>query len=234
MEFGILKSKIEKHLLESYENNTFKDAIKIFKKLVMEDQKISKLYNLYDELNSNKGFDKSTAEEYLKESVEVYNRNNPPSKSIELLEWWVGDVKTKNNYKNIDVYLTKNDTKIENILESKKQLIESLTKKEIVREHINVPVNKMIEISNETIENYLKNINESEKNEIKKILSLNESELKTRYNILSEMTIDKLEKTKKDVDDETKKQIDEVISKIQEEKINHISYVKLKELNQSI
>ena len=36
IKFGILKSKIEKVLLESYSNNTFKGELKNFKKLVLE------------------------------------------------------------------------------------------------------------------------------------------------------------------------------------------------------
>jgi len=234
MKFGLLKSKIEKHLLESYSKGVFKDEIKIFKRFVLEDNKLSKLYHLYDELNKNKGFDKGYAEEYLKESVEVYNNTTPSRKSIDLLEWWVGDVETVNEYKDIDTYLSKDDSLIENILSSKKNIIESLTKKEKVNETVNVPLDKMVEVSNQTIETYLQNIDESERKEIKKILSLNEGELIQRFNILSEITIEKLEKTKKDVDEETQKQIDDVIGKIQKESINHISYVKLKELNQSL
>lgn len=234
MKFGLLKSKIEKHLLESYSNNNFKDEIKIFKKLVLEDKKLSKLYHLYDELNKNKGFDKGYAEEYLKESVDVYSNTVPSKKSIDLLEWWIGDVKTENEYKDIDTYLSKEDTLIENILSSKKNIIESLTKKEKIQESLNLPLYKMVEASNQTIETYLQSIDESERKEIKKILSMNEDEIKQRFNILSEITIEKLEKTKKDADEETQKQIDDVINKIQKESINHVSYVKLKELNQSL
>lgn len=41
-------------------------------------------------------------------------------------------------------------------------------------------------------------------------------------------------KRQKKMDEETQKQIDDVINKIQKESINHVSYVKLKELNQSL
>lgn len=234
MKFGLLKSKIEKHLLESFKKNTFKEELQIFKKIVLEDVKVSKLYNLYDELSKNKGFDKTYAEEYLKESVDVYNKNYPSLKSIELLEWWVGDVRTTNNYSDIDTYLSKDDTIIENILFSKKNIVENLTKKESLKEHLNIPINKMVEVSNQTIKSYLEKIDESERKEIQKILSLNEDELVKRYELLSEMTIEKLENTKKDSDEETKKQIELVIEKIKNEDVNHISFVKLKQLNQSI
>ena len=42
--FGLLKTKIENVLLESYANDTFKDEIKNFKKYVLENKNISKLF----------------------------------------------------------------------------------------------------------------------------------------------------------------------------------------------
>ena len=45
MKIGILKSKVEKLLTESYGKNTFKDEIKNFKTYVLENKDISKLFN---------------------------------------------------------------------------------------------------------------------------------------------------------------------------------------------
>ena len=42
--FGLLKTKIENVLLESYANDTFKNELKTFKKLVIENKNISKLF----------------------------------------------------------------------------------------------------------------------------------------------------------------------------------------------
>ena len=44
MKFGILKSKIEEKLLESYIKQNFKNEIKHFKKLVLEDKTISSIF----------------------------------------------------------------------------------------------------------------------------------------------------------------------------------------------
>jgi hypothetical protein len=57
MNFGILKSKIENTLLESYKKGTLKNELKNFKKYVLENKNISKLYYLYGDLSSNKGMD---------------------------------------------------------------------------------------------------------------------------------------------------------------------------------
>ena len=50
MKFGLLKSKIESKLIESYRTNKFKTDIKLFKQLVLEDSSVSKTFYLYDEL----------------------------------------------------------------------------------------------------------------------------------------------------------------------------------------
>ena len=57
--FGLLKTKIENVLLESYANDTFKNELKTFKKLVIENKNISKLFYLYDELSSPKSLSES-------------------------------------------------------------------------------------------------------------------------------------------------------------------------------
>ena len=72
MNFGILKSKIENVLLESYTKDTFKDEIKTFKKIVLENKNISKLFYLYDELNSPKSLNESYAKEYVNECITMY------------------------------------------------------------------------------------------------------------------------------------------------------------------
>ncbi len=41
MKFGLLKSKIEKNLLESYSKGEFKTEMKYFKKLVLENKNIA-------------------------------------------------------------------------------------------------------------------------------------------------------------------------------------------------
>ena len=67
--FGLLKSKIENVLLESYSNNTFKNEITTFKKLVLENKNISNLYYLYDELNSPKSLNESFVNDYINECI---------------------------------------------------------------------------------------------------------------------------------------------------------------------
>ena len=51
MKIGILKSKVEKLLVESMSNDTFKNEIQTFKKLVLEDKNIAKAFYIYDVLD---------------------------------------------------------------------------------------------------------------------------------------------------------------------------------------
>ena len=72
MNFGIIKSRIEHTLLESYKKGTFKEDMKNFKKLVLENKNISKLYYLYDDLSSNKGLHNEIVNDYINESITIY------------------------------------------------------------------------------------------------------------------------------------------------------------------
>ena len=85
MKFGILKSKIEKKLSDSYMNESFKKEISTFKKLVLENESLSKAFHIYNELGEKKGYDDRFAEDFLEECVDLYNRLEVEEKSIYLL-----------------------------------------------------------------------------------------------------------------------------------------------------
>ncbi len=72
MKFGILKSKIENVLIESYKKNTFKKEMFIFEELILKNKNVSKLFYLYGELGSNKGLNESVANEYINQSITLY------------------------------------------------------------------------------------------------------------------------------------------------------------------
>ena len=72
MEFGQIKSKIEKVLVESYNSPSFKTNMFLFKELVLENKNISKIYFLYDELSSKKSLTESLATELINQSTNIY------------------------------------------------------------------------------------------------------------------------------------------------------------------
>ena len=55
MKFGILKSRIENCLVESYRKDTLKKNMFVFEELVLKNKSLSTLYFLYDEIIKNKG-----------------------------------------------------------------------------------------------------------------------------------------------------------------------------------
>ena len=72
MKFGLLKSKIEKCLVESYTNNTIKRDLFVFDQLVAKNKNINKLYFLYDELSSKKDLNESVASDFVNQSIIIY------------------------------------------------------------------------------------------------------------------------------------------------------------------
>jgi hypothetical protein len=234
MEFGFLKSKIELKLVEAYNNKTLENELKTFKKLVLENTDVKKLYYLYDVLSSNKGYQESFAEDYVNECVSIHKTIKLNSKIVNKLNDWTKDIVCENNYKDIDVVLFKNTMMVENIIESKQRIIKTLSTKKEESEVINISMDKMVEVANNTLQNYLSTISESEQKEIKKYISLPQSEIVKRYEVLSEMTIEKLEVLAENSEEEVKTKINETIEKIKTENVDVISLVKLKNLTESL
>jgi len=234
MEFGVLKSKIEKKLTESYSKNNFYKEIKTFKSIVLKNDSISRAYHIYNEISKSKGFEKKFAEDYVNECIDIFNRINFSKKSISLLEYWVKDIKCENYYKDIDTIFNKSTLVIENIIDSKNKIISNLTTKEPTSSLVNIPLEKIVEVANENLKNYLSDLNESELNQVKKYLTLPKNEISKRYDVLSELVIEKLENMLSESDKETNEKITETISKIKNDTVDSISLIKLKTLNENL
>ena len=130
MKFGILKSKIENKLVESYKNNTIKKEMPKFNQLVLKNKNISKLFYLYDELSVNKGLNESIANEYINQSITVYeNSINKISKNdVKSINDWIEGTEYNNEYDVIDDLFSTGITKLEEKIKSKKTILETITK----------------------------------------------------------------------------------------------------------
>jgi DNA-binding transcriptional regulator YiaG len=234
MEFGLIKSKIEKKLSDSYMNESFKKEFATFKKLVLENESLSKAFHIYNELGEKKGYDDRFAEDFLEECVDLYNRLEVDEKSIYLLNKWIKNVVTENNYKKIDSVLNADSVLIEERIKSKNQILENLKSKKEDKNLINIPMEKMIEIANKNLNNHLSQLSESEVEQIKKYTSLSKDELSKRYEVISEMVFEKLETLSKSSDNETKQRINETVKRIKTQDINTLSFIKLKSLNETL
>ena len=237
IKFGILKSKIEKVLLESYSNDTFKDELKNFKKLVLENKNISKIFYLYDELSSKKGLNENTVNDYIHECITMYENTINKIKSSELnnLKTWVSDIKSKNLYETIDGLFSTDVLTIESKIKSKKLIKESLmVTKPISKKIIKLPLTTMVNVANKTISSYINELNESEKKDLMKFLSTDDSVLKENFETIKGEVIVKLKTLQEGSDIGTLSRITETIEKVESEKYDKLSYFKLKNLKETL
>ena len=238
IKFGILKSKVENVLLESYKNDTFKTEIQNFKKLVLENKNINKIFFLYDDLSSDKGLNESVINDYINECVTIYENtiNKIKQSDIDNLKKWVGNTKAENIYESIDNLFSTDILTIESRINSKKLISESLKKQpKKVQETVNVPLTSMVNIANKTISTYIQNLEESDRKELTDLLTTSDEELQTSYETIKENFISKLTQMKlNESDSTTKETINETISKVSSEKYDKLTYFKLKSLNENL
>lgn len=238
MKFGIIKSKIDYVLSESFKKeNHFKLEMQLFKKNILENKNLTKLFYLYDELSSKKNIDKNIVNDYINECIVIYENtiNKIKVSDLNKLNDWLFDVKVENNYENLDSLFNSDVLTIENKIKSRKIISESLTKTEKeTKEIINLPISSMLNLANKTINDYIENLNESDRKQIVKLFSTDERDLLGHYNIIKEEVIDKLTNHKENSDSETSKKIDETINKVKSEKFDRLNYVKLKSLNEQL
>lgn len=238
MKFGNLKSKIEQKLIESYRVDSFNNEMKIFKKLVLENKKISNIYFLYDELMSNKGLKNvDIANEFINECIRIYENN---INKITPKEWyelnnWVGNINTQNEYQLVDNLVNSDILQIENKILSKKTLVESLMKSEKQKtNNINLPLKSLVNVANTTINKYIERLDEISRKQLKDILKEDDVTLESNYSQIKNEVISKLDSLKSNTDNETIDKINESIVKITNEKFDKLNYFRLKTLNESI
>jgi len=236
MMFGTIKSKIEKVLSESYVNEKeFKMNIFLFNEMVLKDKNLKKIFFLYDELSSKKGLNEEIAKDFLNESQVIFENvvNKIKPQTINELNLWVGNVKCKNEYKNIDEFFSTNVLTLENKIKSKKIILENIQKNPETENQdvVQVPFSKMYKVVND----YLNTLSESERKEVNKILKESDQKLKIEFDVIKENVVDKLNKIlNEESSDDVVTTIKETLNKVEKEEYNKINYVKLKKLNKSI
>jgi hypothetical protein len=238
MKFGLLKSKIENCLVESYRKNGLKRDMFVFEELVLKNKSLSTLYFLYDELSKNKGLNESFVNEYINESIILFeNTISKVEKSdIKDLNSWVGHIATENRYRDIDNLFSNEASTLEEKLKSKKTISENLKKNTIKeKDVIEVPLKSMVEVANNTIKTHIDSLNESERKQLNVLLSTPDEKLNQKYNFLKEDVIEKLEGLlTENEDSETSGKINETIEKLQTENYDKLNYFKLKQLNENL
>jgi len=239
MKIGLIKSKVEKCLTESYGRDTFKPNMFIFKELVLENKNLIKLFFLYDELSSKKSLNESTGTELINESITLYENtvNKITKKQIDEVNLWLADVKTENKYENLDNLFSTNVLTLENKIKSKKIILENLKQEpsDVTEISEKIPLKQLVNVANKTVTDFLGSLNESDTKKLKSILSEDEKKLKLKFEVIKESVTDKLEELKEsESDTETLQRINETLNKVNAEEFSRINYFKLQELNKNI
>jgi hypothetical protein len=242
--FGEIKTKIDETFINLYGKDEFKFFSNQFKKIVLENKDIAELYYIYNDLTENKGIPVDLVNDYINESVEysqILVENN--NKELSRINSWInridlhGDV--KNIYETIDSVIYNNSIKnLENILESKKQISKTLStpKKEVtIKESINLPLETMLKVANSKLNDEITNLSESEKNDIKEIVSLSKTELENRMENLKECIIENLKvKINESTESDLKNTIEKTVNKIQNSPVDFYNYYKLRQLQEGL
>lgn len=233
MTFGLFKSAIEENLFESYkDSNQFKKSIKEFKQNILTNKPISKIFALYDELSSPQNLTEEEAKDFLNEGLFLIKQN---LKQVKLPKTVKSNI--ENKYKLIDELIYENTSiDIKKKISTKRQIIETLKKeKENISESIKVPLKTMVKIANQTISNYLEQMDPSDRETIMEVLKTDSSLTEEKFNLLKEETINKLKTLISDnKNNELTNTIQETINKVQSEGFNQLSYLKLIGLSKSI
>lgn len=234
MTFGLLKSIVENSLIESYKDEKlFKKSLLEFKQNILNNKDISKVYSLYDELSSHKGFSEQDARDFVSEGIQMIQQILPQIKLPKLMS----ETKVKNRYQDIDdlVYMSKK-IDLNDRLNLKKKLYKNLSESvSLAKEPINIPLSSMVRVANQTVQNYIENLDEKTRKEFFEIIKEDSDSLETKFNSLKEKTIEKLSPVlEKETDFDTKEKIQETINKIQNDKFSQINFLRLKKLEESI
>lgn len=239
--FGQLKSSVETLLTESFIKKSLNKELKNFKKLVLENKNITKLFFLYDELNSKKGLKKDIVDDYINECIKIYENtiNKISPKELTKLQLWVesNKINSENKFSQIDNLLSSNILTLESKIESRNVIKENLQKTEVKqsKEIINLPISTMVQMANKTIENHIEGLNESEKKELIQLLSQDDKTLNEEFNKLQESVISKLNTLKESTEDNSiKNKIEETLSKVSQEKYDKLNFFKLKNLSENL
>jgi uncharacterized protein YerC len=234
MTFGLIKSIIEKNLLETYKDEkSFKRAINEFRHNILNNKDISKIYSLYDDLSKSQGLNQEDAKEFVSEGIYLIQKLLPKIKLPKI----IGESEVENKYKLIDeLVYTNNIINLTERVQIRKQLVKNI--QESVKptlDNINIPISSMVKIANQTINSYLETLDEESKKEFFEIIKEDTTELETKFNLLKEESINKLTiLIESENDSDIKVKLKDTINKIQEDSFNQINLLKLRKLNKSL
>jgi hypothetical protein len=201
--FGIVKSKLLSKLTESYTNEN-KVEIKDILTTIKENKDFKEMYLFYEEIENKYIEDKETAKLYV-EGLNTYfsqpigNWNNL-NMFCESLNNRLGDVNITTNelYESLDT-LSEKDTlsNIEKKVIAKQKLVQHFTTKKEINESKETTLVPKESLLNTVLANnfnvlYSNTLSESQKEELKNILSISYDDLISKSNELAESVINRV------------------------------------------
>jgi arsenate reductase-like glutaredoxin family protein len=150
--------------------------------------------------------------------------------TLNKIKTWTLSVVKENNYTKVDDLIYGDSLNPEKKSIAKKEIVESLTKKPVVKEEKKiVPIKTMLKIANNNVQKALEELNESER---EKVISLLKSEpSKEEFESLKESTINKLDSLINESDEDLKKVLNETKEKVVSSNYSKKEFVKLSQLN---
>jgi hypothetical protein len=192
---------------------------------------MSKAYAIYDQLSSPQGLSEQDAKDFIEEGISLLNKILPSIKlPISLSE------KTENNYTEIDTLVYGQGVNLLERVSAKKNILKVITStKESIKESIHIPISSMVAVANQTVNNYILNLDENSKKEFFQIVSEDTKTLETKFETIKESAISKLTALQNSEDSQDiKTKISETIDKVKSEKFDQLNFLKLKNLEESI
>ena len=244
--FGIIKTKMLNKLTESYANEN-KNEIKSILKEIKENKEFKEMYLFYEEIENKYFEDKEIAKLYV-EGLNTYfgqpiGNWNSLNVFCESLHKKLGDIEIETNelYESLDILSEKDSlSNIEKKVIAKKKLVEHLTtKKEIIesKETSLVPNETLLNavLANNFNVLYSNTLSESQKEELKNILSISYDDLITKSNELAESVLSKVDSLLiESSDNELKIKLDNVKKEVNGMSPSKYNYYRLTELKNGL
>jgi hypothetical protein len=240
IKFGSLKTKMLKKLTESYMKND-KSDIKEILDVLKEDKDLKEMYLLYEEIENKHFDDENTSKFYVDELASALKGKNKNIKNIiKKMNESFGDMDIVENeiYDVLDL-LSEEDSllNIDKKVTAKKKLVSFLNTKKQINETKVDEFSKNENLLHAVLTNnfnivYDNTLSESEKEEFKEILSINNEELENRTNKLKESILVKVNTLLTESEDNDVisklKDVKEEVNKMNSSKYNYFKLTQLK------
>lgn len=242
--FGVLKTKMLKKLTESYTKEN-KTEVKDILKTIKENKEFKEMYLFYEEIENKYFEDKEIAKLYVEEVINVLRqKSNNISDFTKSLEEKIGEVEINENeiYSTLD-QLTESDNlnNIEKKVLAKRKLVNHLVTKKEVNESKNNTYSQNENLLHAVLANnfnvlYSNTMNESQKEELKNILSISNEELETKTSELKESILTKVESLLSESvsDNEMSSKLNKVKNEVSEMTLSKYNYYRLNELKNGL